>query len=154
MREGGMSETPRTDAARTVYENWTSYAKKYGHLPEAMEQAPNEADPFYIADALERELSAERAAREQAERELAEARAECERLREDAERYQLLLQRFYIANGMLRVSDLFLIHEPGASVAKMLETAIDAARGSNKSPESVVKDFLITGFGDESRGKA
>lgn len=54
-----MSDTPRTDAAREAYANWHAYAKLYGHIPEAMEQAPPEADPFWIAEQLERELAVE-----------------------------------------------------------------------------------------------
>ena len=190
-----MSNTPRTDAARKVYENWIGYAKQYGHLPEAMEQAPNEADPFYVADELERELSAERAAREQAEREreearkendalrgllassakdcahcglpameqvkcphgfpgcartddqmlfkhfgaeyeLSEARAEVERLREDAERYRAIRERIVLANlpdgGHMRggtesirwnTADVFI--KPSFAI---IDEAIDAAR--------------------------
>lgn len=52
-----MSKTPRTDAAEKVYMSWQDYAKQYGHIPEAMDQAPNEADPFYIARQLETELA-------------------------------------------------------------------------------------------------
>ena len=71
-----MSDTPRTDAAEADYQEWMKYAKRYGHLPEAMECAPAAADPFTIARELERELAAcqEKAAglaveRVQAERE-------------------------------------------------------------------------------------
>ena len=52
-----MSDTPRTDAAEVEFQRWNEYAKQYGHLPEAMEQAPVEADPFDIARQLERELA-------------------------------------------------------------------------------------------------
>jgi hypothetical protein len=51
-----QGETPRTDDAEAEYHRWQEYAKQYGHLPEAMEQAPEEADPFWIARQLERAL--------------------------------------------------------------------------------------------------
>jgi hypothetical protein len=50
--------TPRTDDAEAEYHRWQEYAKQYGHLPEAMEQAPEEADPFWIARRLERQSAA------------------------------------------------------------------------------------------------
>jgi hypothetical protein len=53
-----MSETPRTDAARIEHARWDEYAKHYWHLPEAMECAPKDADPFAVAEELERELAA------------------------------------------------------------------------------------------------
>jgi hypothetical protein len=62
-------ETPRTDAAERVYKSWQEYAKQYGHIPEAMEQAPEYADPFEISRELERDLIAAQAA-------LAEARSQ------------------------------------------------------------------------------
>ncbi len=68
-RESG---TPRTDAAEDEHRSWVKYAEQYGHFPEAMEQAPDEADPFFIARQLERELS---------------------EARRDAELYRLLIQK-------------------------------------------------------------
>ena len=62
------SDTPRTDAARLEYKRWEDYVEHYGHIPEAMEQAPTEADPFDIAETLERELAAARAELERAMR--------------------------------------------------------------------------------------
>jgi hypothetical protein len=50
--------TPRAEDAEAEYHRWQEYVKQYGHLPEAMEQAPEEADPFWIARQLERELAA------------------------------------------------------------------------------------------------
>lgn len=56
-KEKEQSATPRTDAAEAEYNNWLKYAEQYGHIQEAMEQAPAEADPFFIARQLERELA-------------------------------------------------------------------------------------------------
>lgn len=52
-----MSDTPITDEAEVKFQAWTLYVKQYGHLPEAMEQAPEEADPFAIARKLERHIA-------------------------------------------------------------------------------------------------
>lgn len=49
--------TPMTDSAQATYESWNAYVKQYGHIPEAMEQAPDEADPFYVSRNLERLLA-------------------------------------------------------------------------------------------------
>ncbi len=69
------SNTPRTDAARLEYKRWEDYVEHYGHIPEAMEQAPTEADPFEIAETLERELAAARAELERAMRVVEAARS-------------------------------------------------------------------------------
>lgn len=71
-----MSDTPRTDEAEEVYKEWLKYSAIYGNIPEAMEQAPEDADPFAISRKLEKELT-------QANTEIADLRAqlETERLR-------------------------------------------------------------------------
>lgn len=56
-----MSDTPLTDAAQEKYSQWCEYASRYISFPEAQDQAPEEADPFWIARKLERQLTAERA---------------------------------------------------------------------------------------------
>lgn len=53
-----MSDTPRTDAAKEEYLSWCAYSKQYAHIPEAQDQAPPEADPFWISANLEKELTA------------------------------------------------------------------------------------------------
>ena len=52
------SDTPRTDEAEAEYKGWCEYSDRYGHLPEAMEQAPENGDPFAISRYLERENNA------------------------------------------------------------------------------------------------
>lgn len=63
-----MTDTPITDAAEAEYARWWKWAEQNGHLEGALEQAPEEADPFWIARKLERENADLRRRLEETER--------------------------------------------------------------------------------------